>query len=138
MKSEIPAPTESEEQRTLFRWATLQSLKHPELALMFHVPNEGKRSKVVGGRMKAEGLKSGVPDIFLPVPRGEYHGLFIEMKRIRGGAVTDCQKLWIHDLAHQGYKAVVCRGWQNAADEILKYLGEQKHEQGCADRQFNP
>lgn len=124
VRSVIPAPTESEEQQTLFRWSAMQCGKYPELALMFHVPNEGKRSKAVGGRMKAEGLKSGVPDIFLPVPRGEYHGLFVEMKRTRGGTVTDCQKIWLHDLTRQGYRAVVCRGWQNAADEILKYLGE--------------
>lgn len=81
----IPVPTESEEQQTLFRWAAMQCGKYPELALMFHVPNEGKRSKVVGGRMKAEGLKSGVPDIFLPVPRGEYHGLFIEITAVLRG-----------------------------------------------------
>ena len=62
-------PTESEEQQTLFRWAAMQCGKYPELALMFHIPNEGKRSWMTGGRMKAEGLKSGVPDIFLPVPR---------------------------------------------------------------------
>lgn len=123
-----PAPTESAEQQTLFRWAAIQSGKYPELALMFHIPNEGKRSRATGGKMKAEGLKSGVPDIFLPVPRGEFHGLFVEMKRIRGGTVTDCQKIWLHDLTQQGYRAVVCKGWQNAADEILKYLEGKKHE----------
>lgn len=83
MKRQVP--TESEEQQTLFRWAAMQCGKYPELALMFHIPNEGKRSWMTGGRMKAEGLKSGVPDIFLPVPRGEFHGLFVEMKRTKGG-----------------------------------------------------
>ena len=109
MKKQVP--TESEEQQTLFRWAEMQCGRYPELALMFHIPNEGKRSWMTGGRMKAEGLKSGVPDIFLPVPRGEFHGLFVEMKRTKGGTVSDCQKLWLHDLQKQGYCAAVCRGW---------------------------
>ena len=120
-------PTESEEQQTLFRWAAMQCGKYPELALMFHIPNEGKRSWMTGGRMKAEGLKSGVPDIFLPVPRGEFHGLFVEMKRTKGGTVSDCQKLWLHDLQKQGYCAAVCRGWCEAAECIKKYLGGLKN-----------
>ena len=120
MKKQVP--TESEEQQTLFRWAAMQRGKYPELALMFHIPNEGKRSWMTGGRMKAEGLKSGVPDIFLPVPRGEFHGLFVEMKRTKGGTVSDCQKLWLHDLQKQGYCAAVCRGWHEAAECIKNYL----------------
>lgn len=101
--------------------------KYPELALMFHIPNEGKRSWMTGGRMKAEGLKSGVPDIFLPVPRGEFHGLFVEMKRTKGGTVSDCQKLWLHDLQKQGYCAAVCRGWYEAA-ECIKNTWREKRE----------
>ena len=65
-----PIPTESAEQQTLFQWARMQSGKYPELELLYHVPNEGKRSHKTGARMKAEGLKSGVPDICLPVARG--------------------------------------------------------------------
>lgn len=127
-------PTESEEQQTLFQWAAMQCGKYPELALMFHIPNEGKRSWAVGGRMKAEGLKSGVPDIFLPVPRGQWHGLFIEMKRTKGGTVSDCQKLWLHDLRKQGYLTEVCRGWEEAARRIKSYLGGNTDEQGVFNR----
>lgn len=84
--------------------------------------------------MKAEGLKSGVPDIFLPVPRGEWHGLFIEMKRTKGGTVSDCQKLWLHDLRKQGYLTEVCRGWEEAARRIKSYLGGNTDEQGVFNR----
>lgn len=119
---EIPVPTESIEQQCLFRWEQFQSGKYTELSLMYHVPNEGKRSRATGGRMRAEGLKAGVPDICLPVPRGEFHGLYIELKRTQGGKVTENQAGWIADLQKQGYCAVVCEGWEAAAAVIEKYL----------------
>ncbi len=117
------APTESEEQQALFRWAAYESGAHPELALLYHIPNEGQRSRAMGARLRAEGLKRGVPDLCLPVPRGKWHGLYIELKRLRGGRVSDDQQRWLDALNKQGYFAVVCRGWQQAAAEIQNYLG---------------
>ena len=69
----LPVPTESEEQQTLFSWATMQSGRYPELRLLYHIPNGGSRGKAEAGRFKAEGVKSGVPDLCLPVARGAYH-----------------------------------------------------------------
>ena len=68
-------PSEGQEQATLFNWARMMEGMYPELRLMFHVPNGGGRSKAEAGRFKMEGVKAGVPDIFLPVPRGNYHGI---------------------------------------------------------------
>ena len=116
-------PTESEEQQALFRWAAYESGAHPELALLYHIPNEGKRSQIAGAKLRAEGLKRGVPDICLPVPRGKWHGLYIELKRLRGGRVSDDQQRWLDALNEQEYFATVCRGWQQAAAEIQNYLG---------------
>lgn len=116
------APTESIEQQQLFAWAEWLIPRRPELALMYHIPNEGKRSKATGGRMKAEGLKDGVPDICLPVPSAPYHGLYIEMKRA-GGKATGAQKQWIQLLSEQGYRAEICQGFEAAAMTIMKYLG---------------
>ena len=116
-------PTESEEQQSLFRWAAYESGAHPELALLYHIPNEGKRSQIAGAKLRAEGLKRGVPDICLPVPRGKWHGLYIELKRLRGGRVSDDQQRWLDALNERGYFATVCRGWQQAAAEIQNYLG---------------
>ena len=116
-------PSEGQEQATLFQWAEARSFVYPELRLMFHVPNGGGRSKAEAGKFKMEGVKAGVPDIFLPVPRGKYHGLFIEMKRLRGGKVSKEQSEWIESLHRQGYAAEVCRGWQEAAELICGYLG---------------
>lgn len=117
-----PTPTESAEQQTLFEWARRMEGRWPELALMYHIPNEGKRSRATGARMKAEGLRSGVPDICLPVPRGGNHGLYIELKRRRGAKVTKEQLDWVAGLAAQGYVAAVCRGCDEAIDMITRYL----------------
>lgn len=119
-------PTESVEQQCLIRWAAYQMGKYPELALLFHVPNEGKRGKATGGRMIAEGLRKGVPDLCLPVPRGQYSGLFVEMKRREGGRVSPEQRWWIDRLREQGYRAEICKGWEAAAETILQYLKEER------------
>lgn len=122
-------PSESQEQKWLFEWARLRERAVPELRLLFHIPNEGKRTKATGGKMVAEGLKSGVPDLFLPVARGCFHGLFIEMKRVKGGRVSLSQHDWITELVRQGYRCVICRGWEEAKDEIERYLKDDKS--GC-------
>lgn len=117
-----PIPTESAEQQLLFQWARMQSGKYPELTLLYHIPNEGKRSHKTGARMKAEGLKSGVPDICLPVARGGHHGLYIELKRVKNSRVTVAQMAWIEALTRQGYVAAVCRGADEAIELITRYL----------------
>ena len=113
---------EEDEQIALFQWAELMLHKYPELSLMYHIPNEGKRSLATGGRLKAMGLKKGVPDICLPVPRGKYHGLYVEMKREIGGKLTEEQYRWLKDLDKQGYAVTLCHGWRKAVVEIETYL----------------
>lgn len=117
-----PVPTESQEQIALFRWAAYESKAHPELQMLYHVPNERKCSPQQGARMKAEGRKSGVPDICLPVARGGYHGLYIELKRTKGGRVSDEQDVWLLALRANGYRAEVCRGWDAARQVIEEYI----------------
>ena len=114
--------TESEEQIALFQWAEWQSNIYPELKRLFHIPNGGLRNKATAKRLKAEGVKSGVPDLCLPVPRGQYHGLYIEIKRIKGNNATPSQNEWISFLLEQGYYATVCKGAQAAIEVILNYL----------------
>lgn len=114
--------TESQEQQLLFEWAALSAGRWPELALMYHIPNGGSRSKSEAGRFRAEGVKAGVPDICLPVAQGGYHGLYIELKRVKGGRVSPAQQGWIAALRDQGYCACVCKGWDDAAHIIKAYL----------------
>lgn len=115
-------PTEDEEQAMLFSWADLEGGVMPELRLMFAIPNGGWRAKATAVRMRDTGTKSGVPDLFLPVARHGCHGLFIEMKRIKGGRLSPNQTAWIEDLTHQGYRCAVCHGFDEAQKEILDYL----------------
>ena len=122
VRADLPVATESAEQQQLFTWAAYQAAIHPELRLMYHIPNEGQRSRGTGGRMVGEGLKKGVPDICLPVSRGGYHGLYIEMKRTKGGKLTPEQAEWLSALEAQGYQAERCDGWEAATKVITEYL----------------
>ena len=123
MAAVVPrVPTEDEEQIALFRWAAMMEWKYPQLRRLYHIPNGGKRTKAEAGIFKAMGVKSGVPDVHLPVARGGYHGLYVEMKRTKGGQVSQDQKDWIEDLTREGYFAVVCRGWEEASRVIEGYL----------------
>ena len=120
-RKKMPCPTEGVEQATLFSWAQMRTYWYPELTLMFHIPNGGKRSKAEAGRFRAEGVKSGVPDLCLPVPRGQYHGLYIEMKT-ESGHTSDEQEWWGERLQAQGYVWRVCHGWQAAVAVLEWYL----------------
>ncbi len=109
------------EQATLIQWCNLQSCKYSELKLIFAIPNGGYRNKAEARKLKATGTKSGVPDLFLPVPRSPKHGLFIEMK-VGRNKCTDNQKKWIRKLLEQGYEVKVCYSCEEAIQVIKKYL----------------
>lgn len=122
---------EHREQRALFEWARLQSRRTPELDLMYAIPNGGDRNPVVAGKLKAEGVRAGVPDICLPVARNGHHALYIELKRpadpvrgVRAGQVTDAQHRWSVLLRDAGNHVVVAYGWDAAREAIIDYLEE--------------
>ena len=110
--------TEKDEQIALFDWASYRT----DLQLLFHIPNEGRRSVQHTQSLLRQGMKPGVPDIFLPIAKGRYHGLFIEMKRKYGGRQTPEQRKWQADLLEQGYCSVVCKGFEDARDVIDWYM----------------
>ena len=115
-------PFEDEEQMAVIAWAATMEDKYPELALLFHIPNGGKRMKSVAARFKAMGVKKGVPDLFLPVAKKGYPGLWIEMKRAKGGCLSPHQKEWINKLCAQGYRVTCCHGFEAAVAELVTYL----------------
>lgn len=115
--------TEAQEQSDLFRWADLAKGKYPELTLMFHIPNGGSRNVAEAANLKKQGVKAGVPDLFLPVARGQYHGLFIEMKASKGRLMEN-QKTWLRRLNNQGYLALVAWGYDEAVRIIEGYLND--------------
>ena len=108
-------------QEMLFSWIEYQLVNYPELALAYHIPNGGKRDARTAANLKRQGVKAGVPDIHLPVARGGYHGLYIELK-VGGNKQTEKQKEWQRKLTQQGYLSVVCYGWEEAAKQLINYL----------------
>ena len=95
---------ETTEQISLFKWAERNAHVLPCLSLMYHVPNEGKRTN--GAVLKAMGLKTGVPDVVLPVASHNFHGLYLEMKYGKNTPTKD-QKEFMAALRQQGYKTAV-------------------------------
>ena len=100
---------------------------HPELEWLHAIPNGGKRDKIEAAHLKAQGVKSGVPDLFLPVPKGDYHGLYIEMK-VNKNKPTDNQIKWLSALNSFGYATAVCYSAKEARDKIEKYISIKKEE----------
>lgn len=117
-------PTEHEEQVLIFSWADRLSGLYPALQMLYAIPNGSYKSKQSARKFAAEGLKSGVPDICLPVPSadGQYHSLYIELKRQKGGKVSDTQKAWIGSLQFYGNQAWVAKGGNEAIEIIKDYL----------------
>jgi hypothetical protein len=116
-----PRRTEHAEAVALMRCVRLHEARWPELRLLYAIPNGGDRHPIVAAKMKAEGVRAGVPDYCLPVPRGGYHGLYVELKTPTGYPSRE-QRAWIAALREQGYRAEVCRGWAAAWDVIRDYL----------------
>ena len=106
----------------LFSWAAMAAGKWPELRLLHAIPNGGSRNPIEAVHLKQQGVKAGIPDIHLPVARGGWHGLYIEMKRRKGGRVSVEQKKMLLALREQGYEAVVCYGCEDAIKVIKEYL----------------
>ena len=121
LKITQPKISEHDHQANLFSWAALTRVKYPELALLYAIPNAAKRSMKLAAIMKAEGLKSGVPDVCLPVARQGFNALYIEMKSEKG-KLKASQEVWLKMLNQAGNKAVVCRSFDEAKAAIEEYL----------------
>lgn len=115
--------SEAQHQAAVIKWTQQPGIRRqwPELALLHHIPNGGTRDAVEGRHLKAQGVKQGVPDLCLPVARGPYHGLYIEMKTETGTASPE-QKWWGEQLLAQGNMWEVCHGWRNAVRVLEWYL----------------
>lgn len=119
--------SERQHQQAVMKWARQPSIRErwPELALLHHIKNETTGGAAEVAADKAMGVKKGVPDLCLPVTRGGFHGLYIEMKTPSGRA-SDAQRWWMMELTKQGYRAVVCHGYDAAVAELCWYLSLPK------------
>lgn len=109
-------PREDQEQTRLVTWMTKNNIVH------FAIPNGGKRSGLEAFKFKRTGVKSGIPDLCIPIPSKSYHGLYIELKRMSGSRVSDSQVYWIDYLNRVGYYAVIAKGFDEAKHIITEYL----------------
>ncbi|MFY3456953.1 VRR-NUC domain-containing protein [Achromobacter xylosoxidans] len=116
-----PVVSEDVIQAQVITWAKRQVKVYPELARLFHVPNGGQRNATVAAKLQGQGVKPGVPDLCLPVPRFGCPGLWIEMKT-QEGRVSAHQKDWIAYLRKAGYRVEICRSFDEARDVLLGYL----------------
>lgn len=120
--------SEAQHQAAVIKWTQQPAIRSqwPELALLHHIPNGGTRDPVEAKHLKQQGVKNGVPDLCLPVPRGRYHGLYIEMKRrtglpalIRNGGARSCGNLDMPGLSAKATRRPspfssgtwLCRRW---------------------------
>lgn len=117
---------EADHQAALFSWAAVAVRQYPALRMMFHPANGGHRDPRVARKLVGQGVKPGVFDVILDVARGGFHGLRIELKRPGKHAVTAEQKDWLAAWTEEGYRAVVCVGWEAARQEIVTYLESEQ------------
>lgn len=115
--------TEHEEQRNLFEWwrEYSKACKIDE-RLLFAIPVGGNRTIQTRIYLRSEGVRKGTPDLFFAYPSNGLHGLFIEMKRAKGGKLEAEQADFLNELRAAGFGAVVCRGCAEAVDAIVEYL----------------
>lgn len=116
-----PIDREGQEQAALLEEI---QLRYPEVfELIYHVPNGGHRHKGVALKLKAQGVKAGIPDLVLTMARGGYFGLYIEFKAtVDPAPVSPSQEACLRRLTDQGYLAIVCRGHFDAMEQLRAYL----------------
>jgi hypothetical protein len=121
--------TEHGHQMALFCWANQHVEQWPVLKWMYAIPNGGERNIIVAASLKAEGVKSGVSDVCLPVAKkypnnevaNEFNGLYIEMKKPNGKESKE-QKDFGAFVQQQGYAYHCCDHWEKARDVLIAYL----------------
>ena len=113
--------SEDTEQIAVITWARWQEGTYPELKMLYHVPNGGSRNKIEAAKLKQMGVRAGVPDLVLPVPKGIYAGLFIEMKYDKG-RLQESQKEYLHQAMAYGHCCYVCYSADDAISVLKEYL----------------
>jgi hypothetical protein len=108
-------------QKSFFVWISQYVLQSPNLILAHAIPNGGTRDKITAGRLKAEGVKAGIPDVNIPIPSGNYNGMFIEFK-VKRNKPTEDQKIMMLMLDSQGYRVICVNDLETAKKEFEMYM----------------
>ena len=116
-----PDDPEHRNQVWLFQWVATALRKYPDLHCLYAIPNGGKRNKATAAKLKAEGVKAGVYDLHLPVARGGFAGLWVEMK-IEPNKLTKAQREWGALMREQGHDVQTAWSWHEARNALQTYL----------------
>lgn len=111
--------SEHDEQKLVVQWFRVQYPKHSKC--LWAIPNGGARHIGTAIKLKQEGVVAGVSDLFLMIPKAQWHGMFIEMKA-KGGKVQPNQKEFLCIAIENGYQGIVCFGFEEAKKQIREYL----------------
>lgn len=119
-------PSEHDEQVSLFQEMAIRAKQDPRWGKAFAIPNGGLRNIVVAKKLKAEGVRAGTPDIFIPVPCGRYCGMFLEMKKRKGGSVSQEQYEFFCGV-QMDYFTAIGHGAQHAIELVSTYFALGRH-----------
>ena len=116
-------PLESVEQKLFLKNVQGAAYLFPELLHLYHIPNENKSGSLsIGKELKRQGVRPGVPDNCLPLPKGGWAGFYLELKRNIGDGPTDEQWEYLRWLRAHGHYANWARGNQEAFDLLMHYI----------------
>ena len=127
--------SEDTEQINVIAWARWNERLHPELRMLYHIPNGGSRNKAEAVKLKQMGVLAGVPDLHLPVPKGIYNGLYIEMK-YADRRIEKAQREFLKAAAGHGYYCAVCYGTEEAINILHEYISLQPISTGQQENQM--
>lgn len=108
-------------QCSIVQWASIHERQYPELKWLYAIPNGSYKSAKSAKEFQEEGLKSGVPDLCLPIPRGGYGALYIELKSPTG-KLSENQRKWLQGLMDVGNLCLEARTYERVTQVILDYL----------------
>jgi hypothetical protein len=119
------AAPEEDLQRACVQFAQALEQKHPLLQYLFHPANGGKRPRGEAGKLKALGVKPGVPDLLLPLPSpsGRWRGLALELKGPSGRLEAD-QERWLSLLNRKGWLVGTVWGFEDFQDFLSIFFAE--------------
>lgn len=126
-------------QVAVFQWIDLQKERYPSLKNAYAIPNGGSRNEHEAANLKREGVRAGVPDLFLAWPSKDFHGLYIEHKTKKGELTKDKpiyhegtrvirytregQETWFKRLQDAGYCCEISRSVDESIEIFKWYLG---------------
>lgn len=113
-------PTEKQEQIAFMDWVRLQPGIHP---YCIHIANQRRANLAYGALLKRMGVRAGVSDIFIAIPRNGASGLWIEFKRSKGGVISPEQRTWLCRMLDVGYAAKIAHGCDEAIEIVKGYFG---------------